>query len=197
MRFISIGGDCQVAHQVRRLRPNDYEKHFFDWMVCPLTSATRLIEERFEHLLHEEDLVADLNASSPHPYKVVDSFNDIWLLHDYEVFDKENVIRVKAKYNYLAEKFNSLLQNDDRNCFIRVYHKHDKEAGHLEARKLLSVLQGRNPSSRLLYLHQNVDSSDVIDGAFRSTYAPATPGHWQGDDLAWSRILLEFMDDVN
>ena len=194
MRFISVGGDCQVAHQVLRLRPNDYEKHFFDWMVCPITSATRLIEQNFDHLLHEEDLVPDLNANSLHPYKVVDNFNKIWLLHDYDVFDRDNVDRVKSKYDYLGRKFLSLLSSGDHTCFIRVFHKHDQDTGDLEARKLLKVIQKKSANSSLLYLHQNLEEPDIIDGPFRSTYVPATPGDWKGDDAAWSRVLLDFME---
>ena len=189
-RFISLGGDCQPAQQIRHNAR--LTKHFFDWLTVPVSSVTRLVETDFARFLRAEDLVPD--QDDRRLYKVIDRFNGMEFSHDFKSFDENNIKAVQARYGYLADKFLSLYDEaeDEPPHFIRRWHPIDGPEDESSALVLHDVLIKRIPKAQLLYLHNDEERSAVVRGSYRSIYLPQKSETWEGDHAAWRFILTIF-----
>lgn len=185
-RLVGLGGDCQVAYQIRRADPNR-ERHFFDSLVTPLASLVTLLANRFDRLLEPEWLAPQWKDAELE--KVTDGRYDIWHLHEIGRFEPDDVDRLREKYAYLRDKFLALLGDDAPATFVRRWHPIDGVPNQEAARRLLAALQRIKPSAELLYLHDRADWPAVVDGAYRSFYLRPHPSDWRGDNDAWSEIF--------
>jgi hypothetical protein len=189
VRFVSLGGGCQVAHQIIRCFPDLHDSSVFDWLVAPLTSVTRLIGEDFRRFLDGDDMLCDIDVKSGKLRKVVDRFNNISLIHDYNAFDEENDSRVRSKFKHLVGKFRETAHQNNDVVYIRAYNECDGavvEDSEVEA--LLARIKAIHPAARLLNVHHNSDTADVWDGDLFWTSVPYT-AWWQGDDAGWASAL--------
>ena len=188
-RLVGLGGDCQVAHHVKRLSP-DYEKHFFDWLIVPAETVLRLLDNGFTPILQEDDLEPDIYQDRLQ--KVVDTRNRTWFVHDFQAFDKENIRNAQEKYSYLGKKFVAMLTDGKPTTFVRRWHQIDGPENEEIARQLLVGLQRYKPDAELIFLHQDKSRPPLIDGSYRSAYIPQVSGDWVGDEDAWTDILTRF-----
>lgn len=188
-RFISLGGDCQPAAQIRRNRPNG-TTHFFDWLSIPIRHTIRLIEN---------DLDGGFEPENLHPLylenrllTVVDTRYHLDITHDFPVFDDETVAQVRARYAIRARWFRELLDDPDElpSYFVRRWDKRDGPENEADARVLYHLLKQRRRDIRFLYLHADPTRRPVRDGGYRSLFLrPAEPFIWYGDNGAWQKIL--------
>ena len=188
-RLVGLGGDCQVAHHVKRLSPN-YEKHFFDWLIVPIETVITLLDNGFTSILREEDLEPDIYENRLQ--KVVDTRNKTWFVHDFQAFDQENIINAQEKYSYLGKKFIAMLADGKPTTFVRRWHQIDGPESEETARRLLSSLQRYKPDAELIFLHQDKNRPPLIDGSYRSAYIPQIAGDWIGDQDIWTDVLTRF-----
>ena len=188
-RLVGLGGDCQVAHHVKRLSP-DYEKHFFDWLIVPAETVLALLENGFTSILQEDDLEPDVYQDRLQ--KVVDKRYRTWFVHDFQAFDQENIRNAQSKYSYLGKKFVAMLADGRPTTFVRRWHQIDGPESEDIARQLLTSLQRHKPNADLIFLHQDENRPPLIDGAYRSAYIPQVSGDWVGDEDAWTDILTRF-----
>ena len=188
-RLVGLGGDCQVAHHIKRVSP-DYEKHFFDWLIIPANTVLMLLDNGFTSIVQEEDLVPDFYEGRLQ--KVVDVRNNTWLVHDIPEFNHENILQAQEKYAYLGQKFLKMLNDGQPTTFVRRWHSIDGPEDEAVARQILIGLQRYKSDAELIYLHQDTARAPLIDGCYRSAYIPQVPGTWVGDEDAWTDILTRF-----
>lgn len=189
-RFISLGGDCQTAQQIRH--NGCTEKHFFDWLVVPVHTVRHLIERDFGRHFNVAALVPHQHPTGLE--KVADTENNIDFFHEFAKFDPETIRVVQEKYRYLAEKFMRLMTDPshDRPYFVRRWHEADGLEDEAAARRLHDVLIAKVRGSRLLYLHNDRDREPVIEASYRSCYLPQSGRTWEGNHEAWRQILSAF-----
>ena len=189
-RFISLGGDCQVANQIRK--HGYYEKHLFDWVQIPVENIIRLIESDFDRFLCDEDLCPD--QSDERLYKVVDTYNKMDFSHDFDAFNEQNIRVVQRRYQYLADKFRSLSTEgvSETPCFIRRWHHVDGPENEEHALQLFRTILSKRPDSKFLYLHNDPSRREMITDRYKSAYLPQISETWEGDHAAWAYLLTEF-----
>lgn len=184
--FMGLGGDCQVAHQIGRVFKNR-EKHFFDWLVIPISTTIRLIEERFAHFLEQPDLHAEYDDGVL--MRIRDKWNNTLFMHDFHAFNDEEIKLAQSKYSYLANKFIAALEDGVPKIFIRQWHTMDGDNKDAAARQLLKSIQKYNPDHRLVYIHDNVQMPEILERSYMSIFAQQTPGNWTGPDATWDYIF--------
>src|ERR1700722_768829 len=131
MQFISLGGDCQVAHHIRRLDP-EADKHVFDFLITPAKSIISLIERDFSRFLSIDDL--EPRYPEDQDLQFIDKFNGIDVLHDFKTFQKDDVEETREKFLYLAKKFMRTLRSKAPICFVRRWHHIDGPESEYTAR---------------------------------------------------------------
>jgi hypothetical protein len=184
--FIGLGGDCQVAHQIGRVFKNR-EKHFFDWLIIPVTTTIRLLDERFAHFMGLTDLQAEYdNGVLMH---VRDKRNNTVFMHDFHAFDNENIDTAQAKYIYLADKFLSALEDGIPKIFVRQWHILDGDNTDEAAHCLLRSLHRYNPDHQLVYVHADALKPEILGNSYTSIFVQQTPGEWTGPDDTWDYIF--------
>lgn len=191
-QFVSIGGDCQPAAQIRKHRVST-ASHFFDWIGIPIRQTIELIENGFEGFLERENM---------HPifagdgfYGIVDTRYRTDIRHEMSEFKPADIRTIQAMYTLRSRWFTEMLEPDEPPVyFVRLWGLRDGDENEADARKLYETLRARRHDVRLLYLHNDPTRGELIEGAFRSTYLrqPTNPYTWQGDDEAWRYALNDF-----
>lgn len=191
-QFVSIGGDCQPAAQIRKHRVST-ASHFFDWIGIPIQQTIELIENDFEGFLERQNM---------HPifagdgfYGIVDTRYRTDVRHEMEAFKPADIKRIQAMYALRSRWFREMLEPEEPPVyFVRLWGLRDGDENEDDARKLYAALRSRRRDVRLLYLHNDPTRGELIEGAFRSIYLPQTsnPYSWQGDDEAWRYVLKDF-----
>lgn len=191
-QFVSIGGDCQPAAQIRKHRLST-ASHFFDWIGIPIRQTIELIENDFEGFLARENM---------HPifagdgfYGIVDTRYRTDVRHEMSGFTPADIRTIQAMYALRSRWFMEMLEPDEPPVyFVRIWGLRDGDENEADARMLYAALRSRRPDVRLLYLHNDPTRGELIEGAYRSMYLRQTsnPYSWQGDDQAWSYVLNDF-----
>lgn len=189
MRFIGIGGDCQVSHNLKRTQ-STYEKHFFDWLVVPSASVINLIETDFKSILIENNLEPLFRGDKLE--RVTDKQYNIWYMHDFKSLEKSDVENVQQKYRYLADKFMGVLASQEPICFVRRWHPLDGPENDASAEKLLKAIRKKSKKASLLYVHQDGSRPLICKRNFTSVVIKDVVGDWRGDEQAWEKHLSEF-----
>lgn len=191
-KFVSIGGDCQPAAQIRK-RSASNTSHFFDWLGIPIRHTVALIENGFEGFLDRENM---------HPIFAGDGFMGIVdtryradIRHEMSGFTPADIATIQAIYALRSRWFMEMLEPDELPVyFVRIWGLRDGEENEADARMLYAALRSRRRDVRLLYLHNDPTRGELIEGAFRSAYLQQTsnPYLWEGDDEAWRYVLGDF-----
>jgi hypothetical protein len=192
-QLVGLGGDCQVAYQIERLQPN-FQKHFFDSLVTPIESAIELVDNRFDKILQDDRLAFTWQGDTLE--RITDVEYNIWHLHRLGQGDPADLVRLRAKYGYLAKKFMLLLESGEKVIFVRRWHYIDGTRSEAAARRLLAALQRVNPAAELLFLHDRQTWEHFADGPFRSMYLRPSDTDWRGDNDAWDEILASVVADA-
>lgn len=144
---ISLGATCQSRYHISRTlweqyykgkqtekfkvqmnrRSNyDYGTYFFDWIISPPESVTKVLREKFSRFLNYEDLRFELMENGIKAVK--DLHTGLMYIHcfegcingdiDYKSL-KQQIFTVKKKYTYLRQKTLSLFAQKIKILFVR------------------------------------------------------------------------------
>lgn len=187
--WISLGGGCRVAYQLRRchLRVGSMP---FDWIRTPFRSVIALIAGDFADFLRAGDL--RLHAGPPRVLR--DGRYGIVLPHDADVFEAGGAAALQDRFRPRVEAFRHALRTRRRVVFVRRQLEAD------EADALLAVLRRRHPHLRVTVVgvHDGEESPRSVErvGDFLRISAPSTSRRWSGCDATWDRVLGEAMRQV-
>jgi len=183
--LINLGGECQVAYQMR-LHGIRSESLPFDWIITPFESLVKIVQERFENFLKKENLVFIENEKEKY---VFDTYYGIRFLHDFKLqpdFIKD-YDRIQQTYARRIERFLELLQKSKHALFIR------KTITKEQAITLRSLLQSITPDNTFIILaaDQNPHTQqpwnlDQIKNFYLETPVPAS---WKGDAQSWENAF--------
>ena len=187
-RFVSLGCDCQPAHQINLIQ-DARAAHFFDWLGSPLAGVSRLLESDFDGVLLEKNLHPYVRENIV--YAVVDTQFGIDFSHDFSRLHKEDITRVQDIYRLRARWFGELFDEENPpTYFVRRSDLRDIDNSDDAALALLAQLQERRKDVRLLYLHDDYTRPPGFAPGFRSVYLPQPhPFHWHGLQSAWTDAL--------
>ena len=193
-RFVSLGCDCQPAHQINLIQ-NASAAHFFDWLGSPIVGVSSLIGADFDGVLQAKNLHPYVRENIV--YAVIDTKFGLDFSHDFSRLDQENIKRVQDIYGLRARWFADLFDEENPpTYFVRRSDIRDIDNSDDAAIRLLAQLQERRRDVRMLYLHDDYTRPPGFAPGFRSAYLPQPqPFHWHGLQPAWSdalkRVALE------
>ncbi len=198
-RYVSLGCDCQVNHQIGLVQERG-PSHFFDWIANPLDGLVYLLEQDFANILDPRNLVPFYVENRM--LGVIDTKYRMDFHHDFVRFDHENRQRVLEIYTRRAQRFRQLFDADGPpTYFIRRADLRDGDQSDQAALRLLDLLKSYRKDVRLLFLHEDPHRPVGLAPGFRSAFLrQRQPFFWQGSDGAWKAMfsktaLLPFEGD--
>jgi hypothetical protein len=192
--IINLGGDCQVAWQLKlnNLRPYSLP---FDWLVIPCSAIIKLLDNNFNNFLAKESLTFINKQPYPH---IRDHLYSINLLHTFTLSENflDTYDEVKAKYDKRTARFWHLINQGKKVLFIR------KGITKIEAIDLDLVLQRLYPSleytilaldaTNIYYSNEEIKENWELERVINIYLKQTEPYTWQGDSKAWKEILSDF-----
>jgi len=201
--YTSIGENCEVAFQIRRVLGFD-DSSFFSWNITPILAFSRLVDDEFSGIMepskmsfHNEALVMD----GRYGYM----FHTMFPAGQDIVFDDypEVVSQHREKARYLIDKLYENARSAQR--VLYVYKCSGLLEGDLAGAPSDKAME---IAKRLRRIHADRDNFDLVfvqDAAHReedwglpnvknryltrlASFADATDGHVQ----SWDRIFAEF-----
>src|SRR3954452_21439574 len=106
--IISLGGRCQVAHQLHRIFPRSDIAFPFDWLITSNSGLLSLLARRFEHLISGELLVeADTNRPDFHHKHVLNQKYNALISHAFlnSMPISAAIVQVHEKYEFLIQRW--------------------------------------------------------------------------------------------
>ena len=187
-RYVSLGCDCQVNHQIGLVQERG-PTHFFDWIASPLDGLIHLLEQDFVDILDFRNLVPFYVENRM--FGVIDTKYRVDFHHDFARLDHENRLRVLGTYTRRAQRFRQLFDaGSPPTYFIRRADLRDRDQSDQAALRLLDLLKSRRKDVRLLYLHEDAHRPVGLAPGFRSAFLrQRRPFSWQGSNEAWKPIL--------
>ena len=198
--YISLGNNCEIAFQMRRLLARDHA-YFFNWNITSFAAATSLIRSKFENIMQVDNLCyhADggLVRDMSHDYLFHSNFprdpNIDFSQYD-DVLDEH-----RSKAQHLIEKFFAASLGSETVCF---YYRTEEGDARRKSQILLDALLelGVSAAACQLVIVQSMDRQESdwgLDGIANryvkrlAPYADATDGHVS----SWDRIFREFPYD--
>ncbi|WP_052213698.1 hypothetical protein [Belnapia sp. F-4-1] len=198
--YISLGSDCEVGFQFRRVLGHD-SSSFFSWNVTSIAALERLLATRFDGVLQEANISAHADGSmlldGGYGYKFHSPFrgHDFRADPDYHARWADHL----EKTGYLIGKF---LRGRPAGHRTAYFYKIEPEEAVAELRRLLPAVRGQlldihGPShfELVVVLPQDRFEQDWGEARIHNRYvrrlAPwhdATDGHV----ASWDRIFSEF-----
>jgi hypothetical protein len=192
---ISLGGVCEVAHNIRRVFGID-TTHFFDWHITPFSALQPAITAQLKRVGDEMLLRKDRSS-------VVDGVYRIQLYHAFSRGDDALVMaktvgreqdQVREKIRFLRKRWARTLAGGDPILFVL---RHGLE-GHppvtqaqLEDLSALLAVKAVG-GCHLLCLRGERATGDFVDRPGLSHDLVVDTEVWQGDPASWDRALGRF-----
>ncbi len=184
--LINLGGDCQLAYQMKEHGLREYALPF-DWLITPFDSLYKILENRFDGFLDidnfelvdtgTEEYIRDKKYDTRwiHGFKVEENF-----LKDYDAIAQKGIRRI--------ERFLRLLIESENPLFIRKRITQEQSRALAD---LLIVLRGNN-NFTLLALDGNETAKEDwhIDNVVNFHLRQPDPYTWKGDPEAWREIFV-------
>ncbi len=191
-QIISLGRDCQAAHQIRRFTGNE-KASYFDWLGTPHDAMISTLRRNFAGCFERKNLMLSSDTET-----VIDTFTGISYRHsfprlpgsrtiDAEAIDR-NYVSQAEKMHYLASRWRENAANTPI-LFVRKAVADEEQALELgnalrenlaHEEFLLLFLVPLLPPRQTAYPH--------IRFAFESDDNRLSE-QWQGSDLFWDRLL--------
>ncbi|HZF85946.1 MAG TPA: DUF1796 family putative cysteine peptidase [Burkholderiaceae bacterium] len=181
---VSVGGDCQPAHQIRRIT-GLHHAHLFDWLLVPADGVARLLDADFDGWLAPDTLFLE---AAPYAH-VRDARYGVRFLHDFALQPGflAGLPPVRAKYEALVKRWRLLMASDAAVLFV---WKGDEDAA--AAERIAQALQrarGGRPS-HLLALRSDIEEAPWrLPGISNRFLRQPEPYVWTGDDAAWDALF--------
>ncbi|MGD9946064.1 MAG: DUF1796 family putative cysteine peptidase [Burkholderiaceae bacterium] len=186
-RIVSVGGNCQPAHQIKRIA-RGAEAQLFDWLLIGAENAARLIENDFAGFLDP----AGLTLHSGSPGYVLDAAYDVKLLHDFPLRADflQHAAPTLSKYAFLAGRWRALMAEPETVLFVWLGPEGREAIERLAA--ALRARRGGRPFT-LLALRSDAQEPDWQLPEVRNRFLrQPEPYVWTGDDRAWDALFGEF-----
>lgn len=191
--YVSVGRNCEVAFQFRRVLGFD-ESNFFNWNVTPLESLIALIRHDFSRIDKADHWTCD-----GHPHLLRDTFYNFgfhWVGGNALEFrySPELIEEQRKKNVYLANKFRTLMRDDSMKILFHITQESDAKNKLIEARDALVDYGSKNFHIVAIQSRDRYDddwSEDHLSNRYVARIAPdedATDGHID----SWDAIFFEF-----
>lgn len=206
MLFVSIGGSCQVAGQLRRAFNS--KAAFFDNIVSPFEGTLLLLANGLDQQLRIDDLFVDEWEGTPsvksrrsgiyfhHEFTAKSDNKCAVAVEEYNIY--QNIDDVNSKFAHLANRFLSVARSDERVCYIRREYNGIRMPPDemLELKDAIAAIGGRNFAVANAHEENEEDyftERDIHYVRVERHKDPAHEGAWRGDDASWDRAfaLLE------
>lgn len=181
---VSVGGDCQPAHQIRRIT-GLHHAQVFDWLLVRADGVARLLEADFDGWLAPGTLILE---TAPYAH-VRDARYGVHFLHDFALQPGflDGLPQVRAKYEALVQRWRQLMAADAAVLFV---WKGDEGASAVA--RLAQALQrarGGRPW-HLLALRSDVEEAPWRRPGISNRFLrQPEPYAWTGDDAAWDALF--------
>lgn len=185
-RFVSLGGDCQVSHQIRRATATDASL-FFDWLITPIRSIKPLIERGFGDVFAPERIRWGSVPSSN--LTAEDTLGNIHSWHHFHSQDADRVTETVDNLRRHGARFADILNDGAPVVFVRRWHYVDGDDKLEVALELCQFLTAIKPNSAFLYLREYDESEPDRVGNFVSCYSPKIAETWVGDDAIYDNNM--------
>ena len=200
--IISLGGRCQVAHQLRRKYPNMKSK-FFDWLITPDQSLIAMLRDGMTGFSNETPLVQGPSHLKKfgHAHIVEGDYGTL-LSHDFVNAGSEPGAQwkqIKGKYDRTVLRFHETLGSGGRILFVRMsfgrsgsfgYDVDDRANLELGKKIAASISKFWPDLEYKLILISHIKEDAVIHGNIEIIYAPEQfEWIWEGKDQHWDYLL--------
>jgi hypothetical protein len=199
---VSLGGRCQVAHQLRRKYPSMKSK-FFDWLITPDQSLIEMLGDGMTGFAIETPLCPGPSHQKSFAYvHMVEGGYGTLLSHDFLNDGSDPGVQwklIKGKYDATALRFHETLGSGGRVLFVRMSFGQSGSFGYdlgdranlALGKKLSASISKHWPDLEykiILVSHMKEDA--VVDGDIEVVYAPEQLDWiWSGKDLDWDFLL--------
>ena len=200
--IISLGGRCQVAHQLRRKYPAMKSK-FFDWLITPDQSLIAMLRDGMTGF----SILTPLVQGPSHRKKfghvhIVEGDYGTLLSHDFVNDGRapgDQWKQIKGKYDRTILRFHEALGSGGRVLFVRMsfgrsgsfgYDVDDRANLELGTKIAASISKNWPDLDYSLILISHIEADDVVCGNIEILYAPEQfEWNWEGKDLDWDFML--------
>jgi hypothetical protein len=124
MRFISIGGRCNVTYQIRKYSKNQ-ETLFFDWLDIDMDSVIQLLQcKNITDILYYDNIINE--SQNLKPRIILKTLPKCVFINDLSNnYNDHDVYTFLEKYKKRLNKIIELINGTEKLCFIR-YGKIDE-----------------------------------------------------------------------
>lgn len=186
-QIVSLGKNCQPAHQIRRFT-GVTSAHLFDWLITPDDGLVMHISADLDGFFARERLAMGRSC-------IVDVVTDTRFFHEFPKdsdFDQQ-YLEHQGRLAMLADRWRDLLRSDQRVLFVRQHAwNEDRRA---TARRLRDALAAQAPRLRFDLLYLTGEPADDEPwgehGIINRFLTQPVPYVWTGDDSAWDRLLAD------
>lgn len=190
-QYVSLGYNCEVGFQIRRLLGHD-ETSYFSWGIFHIDSIIALIEEKFCGVFNHDSLAWDKSHQLSRETKFDFAFHGPWLtghpINDPE-FERE-LSEHRQKAAHLAQKF--LRPGGNRLYIYKPICTQPKE----KIDRLAQLLANISPQSTMVLLRLGYETSSnathpmIVERVLEHA-APADAAD-MAHEPSWDRLFAEF-----
>lgn len=184
--WVSLGGGCQVAHQLRRraLRRRGMP---LDWIRTPVAAIPALFRADFRDFLLAENMVL---RPGP-PRALVDRHYGIVMPHDVETYATGGHDALTRRYEPRVEALRSSLGDNSWVVLVR------RRISIRDAMNVLAAAQDRYVGARIHLVAVNdegdakvrIEERALGGGGLLVVSSPTCGSHWTGHDATWDAVL--------
>jgi hypothetical protein len=199
--IISLGSRCQSAFQIRRLYPSLHRAHFFDWLVAPAPSVSRMLNNSFEGFADLEHLrLAPSTRPEFDHQHILQTRYGVLITHDFPAVIpyNEHVPRFAEKCSYLRARWAEGTQPGHRVLFIHqcvlclgLQGFEERNITLVEADTLHRAAAKACPEldfDLLVITDERVPAEDWST-SLAIHFAMPQSGKWYGDSTAWDALM--------
>jgi hypothetical protein len=189
LRFVSLGGDCQPAYQIRRHAGEPDLMHVFDWLECSVDAVGHLIGSGFADFFQPENLTFAPFGEDLH---VTDTKYGVASFHHFRSQDPEHVEQTCLMFRMLGRRFMELLKSDAPVVFVRRWIPLDGPNGARKTKRLYDSLAAIKPNAVMLHMQEHDPRPPYTEGGFISVFNPSTAHspRWEGYNAIYERNLV-------
>jgi hypothetical protein len=189
--FVSLGCDCEVAHQIRRLT-GDGAAFMFDWLITPIEACAVLCSDAADWLQPGNWELADEGR------RVRDKATGLEFQHEFETVAPEDpmidVSKVeghlavaRAKFRHLKQKTLDAIASTEELYLVRKEWWVDAAGAAASAAAIVDTYSRLSPNVRVVVVSTVAHAEQVGE---RHLFLKIDPGaEWTGDDASWDRVF--------
>ena len=202
---IGIGGNCEVAKQLRRYMSTE-SAHIFDWWIAPFDGTIALLDNDFSDIFDASnmEIIGDRKAVRCRKYGIIHH-------HDFRRDEKKRVLTEEIeeqlddqrnKYQALKLRLENACASDSKVLFVRswreILHEPKGYPKHLipgvpryDFRRFVEALRRRFPDADISVLFVNYGDQKIdMDGVyFDNVKDHGDIVDWEGSRIGWRELL--------